>query len=191
MHQVFSSVSVCLLAGVVCAACGGEEEGELATSVPGSTPLNQLSAKQAAALCRESNAFIEANGFRTSSQELVCKSLAPITASLASPATDAELIQGCSAAYQRCLAEPADTTAETGEACGLHGTTCTATVAEYEACLEATALWYTTVIEAYPECSELTLDNVAAGTGNTTALTPPTECQQLQAKCSDFDDALH
>jgi hypothetical protein len=182
---------VYLFAGLVGIACGGEDEGELATSVPGSTPLNQLSAEQAAALCREVNAFIEASGFRTSSQALACKSLAPITASLASPASDAELVQGCSAAYQRCLAHPVGTTAETGEACGLHGTTCTATVAEYEACLEARDLWYRTAIEAYPECSEVTLKNVAAGSGDTTALTPPAECQQVEAKCSDFDDALH
>jgi hypothetical protein len=122
----------------------------------------------------------------------MCKMAAVMDAVFASPTSDAAAQAACTPVYNQCMAATAGSTTQT---CDPIPATCTATVAQFSACVTDTLVALNQVLGAIPSCSAITLAELSASsTGGTT--TPPQSCQPLETACPGYlvpgaSDGMH
>jgi hypothetical protein len=175
-----------LLLASLCAACGGAaSDGGVSSGVPGSKLLSELSDSEALTLCRKGADFLLSSDLLTHAGRFSCKREAFQDAVSMPASSEAELRQICVTGYEECLAAgiPQQDPPDEGEDCQLADTTCTATVAEYEDCLDATPAWFKERAEAKPGCSTLTFASDAAEFTRAPVPPPPAACQRVIARC--------
>jgi len=152
--------------------------------LPGTSVLGTLSDGDAQKLCTEAGAFLSGGSFKTTFSDFSCKA-AGIEATFAAMAkTDADLQASCKTAYDACVAMPSDPTSML--MCDKRPTAaCTATVAEYSACLNDTTGFLTTADASLPSCSSLTMANLATSLAAFGQLqsSEPASCKTLDQKC--------
>lgn len=198
MRNLGGVVTVALaLAGA--AGCGGGSGGGAArftTSVPGDKPLGSLTDAELATLCSDGANFAANPAIAMDGCRLSAFLSTALTALFSPDATDASLQMSCAETYNQCLNPSVDggagsADAGAGSTCMRPPANCTATVAEYTACINDETAQTHAAASTVPNCSSVTLSNVAPRDGGTTALTPtaPTSCQVVQSKCSGLSDA--
>ena len=147
---------------IVVAGCGGGDGGPSTfdPSAPGGTPLNQLDATQATALCTEELTY-EDNAFSPASQvEYTCRAAGyeAVGIGATTSSTDAEIQAFCMAGYNACKSNPPMPAPSTDIAmvCATAMATlpaCTATVNQYAACINERAR---SVPKTLVPCSQVT-----------------------------------
>jgi hypothetical protein len=195
------------------AACGGGSSGgttTFTTSVPGSTRLNQVSGTQLDTLCNDVYTYATAVGENVFANQTLkhgkCTALGydaasatnanAVAAGGANAATDAELQSACNMEYNQCLQLTVSPTTRT--CFRAPSASCTATVSQYETCVNDVFVAAEAVVGTLPSCSSITTSTLPADvakSGATTgraswAATGAPSCATFIAACSDVGDLL-
>jgi hypothetical protein len=189
-----------LLGGTALAAlagsfsCGGSDSnggsaggGTYTSSLPGSKSIGDLTDSDRASLCQSTRTYY---GSSSGANELGCKVaglFAAVPILFRPTKTDADLQKACGDAYANCEAMPSSSDAGTAATCAKPTGTCTATVAEYEACVTDQSAQLASSSANIPACGTLTVAGIQgsleAGVGTTTPAATPSSCQTLYTKC--------
>lgn len=154
--------------------------GDLDTGLPADKPLSDLTDAEITGLCSKFDQFYSTGSFSMNIEEFTCRFSGVFAAALSGADTDAAARTACKAAYDSCVAEPAETTDECGKPTGM----CTATVAELEACANDSAKAVEQLTSSFPTCAELTLaDLMDLGGGDEAAPQNPASCTTFEMKC--------
>ena len=167
-------------AGGATSASGGASTSTL----PGDKLLNSLTDPEFAGLCQEFDAdFAAGTPTGMALVEADCRIAGIFFAALSGGQTDAAVQAACKSGYDQCIAAPTQSDPAT---CTKPGATCTATVAEAEACFNDSLASIATLKDALPMCSALTVASLSDGSSSPTSdeMTPPS-CVTYQAKCPD------
>lgn len=152
--------------------------GDFSSGLSGDKQLGSLTDQEFAGLCQKLHDYVSTSSFLEKAEEFSCRISGLFVATLSNAQTDAELQSSCKTAYNACLAAPTTTT----ETCTKPDATCTATVAEYEACMSDSIEAFGEALKAVPACSELTLALLAMS-GDDMMSQEPASCTALKAKC--------
>jgi hypothetical protein len=159
---------------------GGVGGGTSPTALNDSKLLNALSTAEAVQLCDETYTH-----FGTAiPKEAACKWRGLVYATSSSPPTEAKLRQNCTTKESACLALEASKI-WLNPGCGEIPASCTATVAEYFACMDDEVAEFNQKVLGFPACDTFT-------TAGTTAIwdaqgsPPPGDCASLGKKCPDL-----
>jgi hypothetical protein len=149
------------------------------SGLPDASTLDTLSPEELVGLCEASQEYLEKSASVAKATEGLCRYGGAFLAVLFEVETDAELRQLCAESYAECIAEPLEQ-----EPCAMTST-CTATVAEFEACIDD----YPALLASFdriPACAELTLDDLA----EVAEFMPdtPAGCASLWEKCPEEND---
>ncbi len=158
---------------------GGSAGGTSVTSVSSTKAVNKsaLSAAEATQLCNDTYAYFgtaitRANG---------CKWRGLSYASSSSAPSEAVLQQNCTNQESACLS--GDGGAFTNPGCNDLPASCTATVAQYSACIKDEATAFTQTVTGLPSCSTLTSAGTSAVFDAQTGGSPPASCASLMTAC--------
>lgn len=184
----------CLLG--VMQACGNTEHGgssdpaepaEFSSSVPADKTLESLEANEVEALCRDAQAFADEVGAQAAGCRFFGVVTAALTAEFDAETSDAELRTLCSDTYDACMSDQSSE----AEACDTEefSENCSASVAEYGACLEGTLLAWGRVAEQLPSCEELSRESLTETSSGEEPLDIGSECEAFQAKCPGIPQA--
>jgi hypothetical protein len=163
-------------------AGGAATGGAFSTSVPGTTPIKDLTPDQEAQLCSDLKKFADA--LSAPYADYVCKATALVGAAQAM--TDADAKTACEAALANCA--PADTTDE----CDVNvAATCTSTVADVSACFNDTAATFAAFDASVPSCVGMTLAQAKAALATLAANNPegpmePASCTKVDNECPEM-----
>lgn len=158
--------------------------GAFTSTLPGDKPLNSLTDAEFAGLCQEFDAdFGPDTASGKAAVEADCRLAGLFFAALSGGQTDAAVQAACKSGYDECIAAP---TQSDPAQCTKPGASCTATVAEAEACFNDSIAAFATLRDALPMCSALTVASLSDGSSSPTSseMTPPS-CVTYQAKCPD------
>jgi len=185
----------CLLGALQ--ACGSTEHdapsdaaepAEFTSSVPADKILESLSPNEAVALCRDVTEFTKQALVREDTCRVAGVLTAGFTAAFSPDATDAELRQACSESFDACMSADASEEAEECDA-DAFSENCSASVAEYGACLEGTLRAWGQVAEQLPSCDTLSREGLSANSSEDEAFGSGSECEAFQAKCPGIPQA--
>ena len=174
-----------------CGGSGSSGGGPFTTSVRGSKPLNTLTTGEKMQLCNDAQAYFKTPAVRQQECRFSGFFAAALTAEFDPSITDAQIQQACTQAVSECVSSAADAGAgSTTDMCNTSQTlpaSCTATVADYSACVTTIP---ETLASAAPACSSITRAslNTDAGSDSTSATSSPA-CTTLQNKCPGILDA--
>jgi hypothetical protein len=156
---------------------------DLATGLPANKPLSDLSEAEIAGLCGKFDEFYSSGSSAGMNlEDFTCRFSGVFAAALSGADTDAAARAACKMTYDACVAAPAETTTKCGKPTG----TCTATVAELEACANDSAKAVAQLTSAFPSCAELTLaDLMDLDGGGDAAPQNPASCTTFEMKCPD------
>jgi hypothetical protein len=165
-------------------ACGGGSD-TLSTGIPPNTSLGNLTPEQNQKLCVASETFL-----RTKVETLSCLIQALVPASLAA-STDVARMQ-CKTAYNACVSQLATSSGGSADGgtsstttCKMPTASCTATVGEFETCLNDSSAAYDNLQGTLPSCDELHLPlMIDSSVGST--VTEPASCTKLSSECPDI-----
>jgi hypothetical protein len=191
---MIKGLRLAVVISTVAMGCGGGSSSGFSTSVPGSTPLNKLSAADATKLCMDTEAYEQAQlTTELSSKDFECRAggLAAAAFGADSTSTNATVQKACQDFYTLCLKTPLDGGASDVDAgtsssdctnAQQQVSSCTATVSQLSACVSEMT---SAIQSAFPPCNQLTLTNVSAFTSD--AGTDPTSsgpaCTTLDTAC--------
>lgn len=189
MHSIKLFAIIC--ASSLALACGGDDDdddkgsgnpqtgGSIDSGLPSSTPANQLSTEETAALCEELGAAGERWANDAQLKSGMCRYAAYMSAVfLGELSGDAKGL--CESTYSDCMAEPA--TSETQ--CTEPSDQCTATVGEIEKCLNEGMAGLSRALDDIPSCDELT-DEIDL---SVLAAANPESCEVVSQKCPEVLD---
>jgi hypothetical protein len=147
------------------------------TTLTGSKALNALAPGEASQLCDDTYAYFASAIPRATACKWKGLSYA---ASSSAPSQDV-LQQNCTTQESACL--QADGGASSNPGCGDIPTTCTATVAQYAACISDEVTAFTATVGGLPSCTTLTSAGTSAIFDAQTGGTPPASCASLSNAC--------
>ncbi len=156
----------------------GGGSGNSVTGVSSSKAITTLSATEATQLCNDIYSY-----FNTAiPRATACKWNGLARASSSSSHTQDDLRTGCSLAENSCLQSDAGAFSNPG--CGdLPTKNCTATVAQYAACITDEVTAFNQTVNGFPECTAVTLPDTSAIFDALAGGTPPTSCTSLGDTC--------
>jgi len=171
--------------GPSAAGAASTNSGSFSSGLPGDKQLGSLTDDEAAALCKKlSEYFADGSAVSKSFEEMTCRLGSVVLATLGGPATDAALQASCKGFYDSCVAAPT----MNSESCGKADASCTATVGEYEACVNDSVKQIGQLGTAVPACDKLTLSSAATVFAGG-ASTSPASCQAVSTKCPNAPTA--
>jgi Protein of unknown function (DUF1566) len=175
-----------LLIGFVssCSSTPTAHLGGFSSSIDGGTEFGQLTQPQLQTFCNEVDSFDTSSGQDADLQKLLCLLSGVFAAEVASPLTDANVRSACTAAYNQCLAQPLTQTFTCPTTASLAG--CTATVAEYSACINDDAKAEIMEVQALPSCGNLTVASLQPEAGAPPNVALPASCQTVEQKCPNL-----
>jgi hypothetical protein len=164
------------------AGSGTGSSGDLNTGLPDDKPISSLTDAEITDLCGKIDAFYSEGKVADSLEDLSCRFAGMFAAAFSAPETDAAARAACQAAYDDCVAAPAEVTEKCTKPTGM----CTATVGEIEACANDSAKALDQLASTFPSCAELTLADLE-GTDGGDPMTPadPASCTTVEMKCPD------
>jgi hypothetical protein len=167
---------------VVCAAlaCGGDRSSRFASGIDGDRPLVDLTPAEAERLCTSAQTWAKDAIPLFKRAMLVCKSGALAALALAGGQHPGQFQAVCQQTYERCLERSGMTPAAVN--CPTPGPGCTATVADYEACLNDFPASFDRTVAAIPSCDMLTLDAIFTSGFTAAAILPPS-CAAFERSC--------
>ena len=165
---------------------GGDASGMLTftTTFPPAMPLGQITFADLPTICRDVDNYRGELASDATFRPVLCK-YAGIQAGISTVgpnATDAQVQQACITASSNCQSNPPRPFSILG--CSVTPlNTCTATVAQYAACLEDSVAQAEAAVASIPACTSLTVAGLSA-TGETTGTPPPpASCVTFAAAC--------
>jgi len=172
----------------LCVACGGSDSdnntagapnnssGSYSSGIAGDKQLASLTDQEFAGLCKKLDDYFSTGTLNKSLQEFTCRFAGLFAGGAAQ--TDAELQAACKPAYESCIG--GQTT--TDHTCSKPEASCTATVAEYDACANDAAKQLAKLGTALPSCDKLTASSLqTVDLGSSTQA--PASCTLLTSKC--------
>jgi hypothetical protein len=183
--------AVCAVLGAVAlvVGCGGSSGSgsgggsTFSSSIPGSAMIGSLSASDQQKLCGELESYESSSGFKAAELKASCGLAGILAATFAPDQTDAGLQAACKMAYDECTTTvnaPPD-----ASQCNLSSGTCTATVSELTACVNADLAAASSI--SVPSCASLTaatLKDATSGSGSSQTM-QPAACMAVETKCPD------
>jgi hypothetical protein len=166
---------------------GGGGSTVFTSSVNGSQSIGSLTPSQQTQLCNDITTFA-VRALEPSVCKLSGLAAAEFAVAVNTAATNADLQTACTSAQNTCEAEAGAPSQNTGtttcDFSGVNATNCTATVADFSACLTDVTSAVNQEFASLPSCSTVTTQNVAS-LSSFDAGTPanPTSCNTLDAKC--------
>jgi hypothetical protein len=172
-----------LLIGLVssCSSTPTAHLGGFSSTLDGGTEFGQLTQTQLQTFCNEVDSFDTSSGQDADLQKLLCLLAGVLSAEVASPLTDANVRSVCTATYNQCLAQPPTQAFTCPTTASLVG--CTATVAEYSACINDDAKAEIMAFQALPSCGELTVASLQSDAGASPGVPLPASCQTIEQNC--------
>ena len=164
--------------GVAGSGGGG---GSAVTSISGSKPLGTLTAAESTQLCDDTKAYFKSAISKANS----CKFSALSNAASTSAPSDTVLQTNCASMETSCNAS-ATMGPGTSTSCFPPPATCTATVAQYSACISDEAALLTQSANTLPSCAAVRLADITPIFAAVEALYQATGCMALMAACPDF-----
>jgi len=156
-------------------------DGGIDTGLDEGSTIGSLSDEEYAQLC---DALLDytLDRFYGSAQESLCKWQALTVAGFDAPASDQDLQQACQEFYDTCLGlpPPDEAMAPGVETCPPRPASCSATVAEYEACYSEFQQAFEQALASLPACFQVTLADLPIQLP-TPALSP--SCSRVAEKC--------
>jgi hypothetical protein len=151
---------------------GGQSgsNGTVSSGIDGSKKVSALTPAENQKLCKAGEQFLAANPAAGAG---ACKLAAVFLAAFTSPKSDAEAQMMCKQAYDDCVSKPAMIKCEQQPA------TCTATVAQVEACWSAAPAWLVSSTATIPSCNTLKLSDLAASSGGGSGPPAPAACMAI------------
>jgi hypothetical protein len=176
------AVLACLVA-LALPACAAEDRGpgRYASGFDGDRPLGGLTASELARMCKSVQSWATAAIPLAKRETLICRSGALAAALLSDPRGGTSgLRAACERTYTGCLQQTENVPAAV--TCPSPGPDCTATIAEYEACLNDFPASFDRAIEAVPSCDDLTLGSLLQTGLSSRSILPPS-CETYQQRC--------
>jgi hypothetical protein len=164
---------------------GAAPGGGFMTSVPGTTPLKDLTPDQKSKLCDDLQKYSDSS-LSAPLADYECKALALVAAAQAT--TDAAAQTACKSSLTGCTPDPTSgTTMCTGDTAA----TCTATVADLGVCFNDTAAAVNALDASVPSCDGMTLAQaqaalVALAASGDGGFTEPASCTKYDAACGSM-----
>ena len=155
--------------------------GDYSSGVPGDKQLGSLSEQEFQGLCKKLDDYFSTGPVAAGIEEFNCRMSGLFGAALSGAQTDAALQTACKPVYDACIAAPTMATST----CTKPDATCTATVAEYDACLNDSLDALSTLQNALPSCDKLTVASLGSlgSLGGATSAQESASCQTVKAKC--------
>jgi hypothetical protein len=155
----------------------GGGSGASVTSVSSTKTISGLGAAEATQLCNDTYSY-----FGTAiPRATACKWSGLSRAASSSSRTQDDLQQGCALADNSCLHSDAGAFVNPG--CGDLPMNCTATVAQYAACIADEVAGFNQTVNGFPECSVVTLADTSPIFDALGGGTPPASCTSLGDAC--------
>jgi hypothetical protein len=146
------------------------------SGIAGDKQVGALTDQEFASMCQKFSDYFSTGAVGAAAEEITCRMGALFVGILAQ--SDAELQTTCKAVYDQCIAGPT----MTEETCNKPDATCTATVAEYDACLNDAGKAFIALPNALPTCDKATLtslENLDLGSQGES----PASCKIVETKC--------
>jgi hypothetical protein len=159
----------------------GSAGGGSVTSISGSKPLGTLTTAESTQLCDDAKAYFMSSISKANS----CKFSALSNAASTSAPSDAVLRTNCTSMETSCNASAAMGPG-VATSCFAPPPTCTATVAEYSACIKDGAALLTQSASTLPSCSAVKLADISPIFMAVEALYQVPGCMPLTTACPDF-----
>lgn len=181
------SMRLVLGAGLVLAACGDDGPGRLSTGVDTNKPIGTVTPQEADQICKSTQTWAKQAIAEAKQRELTCRVTALALAAGGAfagggmGANEAQLRMTCQTSFDQCMMAPVPTSSTVPAMCQSFPATCTATVAEYEACLNDMPPFVDKTLETLPKCETLTQLGLLSLLGLQSTL--PATCQTFQTKC--------
>ncbi len=164
--------------------CGGSG---FSTGVDPSKPLGSLNQNEFNQICASVQSWQSNTQDRT--RKLSCR-VSAVSLARVGATTDADIKLRCQQRYDECVARIA-MRADAGAAampttsCNKPPVSCTATVGEFEACVNDTNAEYDRILGMVPTCASLTLMSSAMLNSTNFRTMAPASCQALSTKCGN------
>lgn len=177
---------ILVVAGALPACGGGDEDGKGGapfSSGLSSKPVSQLTDAEMTELCAKAgNYYMQDPSFKSGTCRMAGVGAA-VVSNLLGPKPDAELQKTCSDLETACLQSRGETTQE--GTCKKPSGTCTATVAEIEACVTDTRNAFSSALQSLPACGTLKSSDVTPTSSGspTNEQAMPESCKTLEQKC--------
>lgn len=163
--------------------CTMTQGGTMVTSLCSEAPLNALTPAEQVQLCSETGAYVAGAVDRAVS----CKYVAIVASASSSAPTEAEMQAACSAREMACNQDDTIMGAGAMTQCSAIPMTCSATVAQYSACVLDQAVVFEQGATALTSCAMLTLANLSTVYDVPMAATNAPGCMALKTACPTFN----
>jgi hypothetical protein len=182
--------AIALFAAVLAGCEDEKSSGGLQTGVDGNKPLGTVTPGEAQSICNATQSFTQQAIAQEKQRLLTCRLSSTVIASLSARAggmggaavTDAQLQMTCQMAYDTCTMMPAPAPGTATNTCQAFPPSCTATVAEYEACLKDVPPFVDQTLAMLPTCETFTRLSILAVVNLPNTLPP--SCKTFQSKCA-------
>jgi hypothetical protein len=171
-----------LTLGTALAACGGGGGSSFSSGVDGSKPIASLSPDENTKLCKAAADYAKEHLSKGDAKEVGCR-LIGIVGGIAGSlggGGDAAIRSACKQTYDECM--KSEGTVMQDSTCSAPTGTCTATVADYEACVREAPESLDDVRAKLPTCAEVTQASLASFQKDVADARGPA-CKALAAKC--------
>jgi hypothetical protein len=195
LRSICLSCALVLFGGASVAGCGSDDSASTSSTpfssgIPGNKTFDTLTDADLANLCSSLGKHL---GTDPSLKEATCHFAgfgAALGASILGTATDADLQKACTDIEAKCRSAAPSAEQST---CGKPTSTCTATVAEFEACVTDALAAATQAFATLPACSSITSSSLSmlltSGNGGMTPAVEPASCKTLEQKCPGVQDS--
>jgi hypothetical protein len=160
---------------------GSSSSGTSVTTLSGTKALNTLTTADATQLCKDTYAYFG----QTISMATACKYKGLSYATSSSAPSDAQFQQVCKDHESACTQAGSGVGSADNPGCSDLPSTCTATVAEYSACISDEVATFNQGMSGLPSCTTATSASMSA-VWNVMAPTAPASCDSLTNKCPDL-----
>ena len=161
---------------------GNTAGGSFDSGLSDSQSLGALTDAQATALCDKLATYYSSSAVTATLDEFGCKFTGLIGAAFSGATTDDAARAACKTGYDECKEAPSSST----QTCNKPSASCTATAAEFDACMNDSLAALQQTVNAIPACSTLTLMQLMdSGEDSSAEPSEPASCTTLKMKCPD------
>lgn len=167
---------------VPASSCTMAAGGTAVTALCGAAALATLTTEEATRLCSDTSAYVVGAISRATG----CKYKAIVFAASNSSPTEAQLQAACASTESTCNQDASVMGPGANTLCGQIPPTCTASVEQYSACVEAQAVLFEQEANALTSCAMLTFGNLASVYEVPDAASAAASCMAIKAACPNF-----
>jgi hypothetical protein len=163
-------------------AGGSSSSGTSVTTLDDTKAMNTLTAADTTQLCKDTYAYFNSN----ISMETACKYKGLSLATASSAPSDSEFQKICKDNQSACTKAGTGVGSAENPGCSGLSTKCTATVAQYSACIKDEVAAFNQRLSALPDCATATSAIISKVWEAMVPSTPPDSCDQIGNKCPDL-----